>query len=189
MYARFQGPNEWLKWALVIKIIDHNAINIYRRKFKIRKVCMWRKCRYDFRIEISLLHWCSGKCTWFEVVPKLNALEHGSDLGVHVLKDLAATSQGLLPAEQEPFSVATRTTWRKPKAPCSRWSFLASFLNQPIGLLSINDELEDVFILYAPASDIMRNYSHDVVQASIEMNNSRIMDNLRRHPPKFWRTF
>ena len=112
MYARFQGPNEWLKWALVIKIIDHNAINIYRRKFKIRKVCMWRKCRYDFRIEISLLHWCWGKCTWFEVVPKLNALEHGSDFGVHVLKDLAVASQGLIPAEQE-----------------QGWSFLASFLN------------------------------------------------------------
>ena len=40
MYARFQGPNEWLKWALVIKIIDYYAINIYRRKFKIKKGCM-----------------------------------------------------------------------------------------------------------------------------------------------------
>ena len=37
MYAYFQGPNEWLKWALVIKIMDHSAMNVYGRKFKIRK--------------------------------------------------------------------------------------------------------------------------------------------------------
>ena len=40
MYACFQGPNEWLKWALVIKITDYNAMNVYRRKFKIRKGCI-----------------------------------------------------------------------------------------------------------------------------------------------------
>ena len=87
------------------------------------------------------------------------------------------------------FSVATWTTWMKPKAPCLGWSFLASFLNQPIGLLRINDELEDVFILYAPAPGIMRNYSQDAVQASIKMNNFRIMENLCQHPSEFWRTF
>nr|POE91621.1 hypothetical protein CFP56_18575 [Quercus suber] len=65
------------------------------------------------------------------------------------------------------------------------WSFLASFLNYLSGLLRINDEIEDVFILYAPAPGIMRNHSHDTVQASIEMNNFKIMDNLREHPPEF----
>ena len=43
---------------------------------------------------------------------KVSALEHGSDLGVHDLKDLAATFQELIPVEQE-----------------QGWSFLASFLN------------------------------------------------------------
>lgn len=62
---------------------------------------IWWKYRYNFRIEISLIHWWSDLCTWFEVVPKVNALEHGSDLDVHILKDLAAASQELIPIEQE----------------------------------------------------------------------------------------
>ena len=57
MYAYFQVPNEWLKWALVIKIMDHSAMNVYRRKFKIRKACILWKCRYNFGIEIGLIHW------------------------------------------------------------------------------------------------------------------------------------
>ena len=43
---------------------------------------------------------------------KVSALEHGSDLGVHDLKDLATAFQQLIPVEQE-----------------QGWSFLASFLN------------------------------------------------------------
>ena len=63
-------------------------------------------------------------------------------------------------------------------------SFISQLL-QLIDPLRINDEHEDVFILYALALGIMRNYSCDAVQASIEMNNFRIMDNLCQRPPEF----
>ena len=63
-------------------------------------------------------------------------------------------------------------------------SFISQLL-QSIGPLRIDDKLEDVFILYTLAPGIMRNYGHDAIQASIEMNNFRIMDNLRQHPFEF----
>ena len=62
-------------------------------------------------------------------------------------------------------------------------SFISQLL-QPIGPLRISDELEYV-LMYAPSPNIMQNYGRGAVQALIEKNYSRIMDNLRLQPPEF----
>ena len=62
-------------------------------------------------------------------------------------------------------------------------SFISQLL-QPIGPLRSNDELEYV-LMYAPSPNIMQNYGRGAVQALIEKNYSRIMDNLRLQPPEF----